>query len=153
MALAAVMQDSNTREVSLKFYCRNEEKSKELNETHQLKGVTDLITFNERFSATTSVAECVKGADFIFLCIPAQTLAKFFKENKDTFEKDSIFVNCAKGMLIEEKKFISELFVEIFPDREDKYTVLSGPSFAAEIYQKMPTCVTIASKCSKSLDE
>lgn len=73
-------------------------------------------------------------------------------ENKDYFEPQSIFVNCAKGMAIVEKKFISQIYAGIFPDRISKYTVLSGPSFADEIFKKQPTLVTIAGTERTSVD-
>lgn len=106
-AMASVMQDNLVADVSMNVYCRNPDKAKEINETRQLKETTALITLKEGTHATTSVAECVKGADFIFLCIPAQTISKFLNENRDHFEPQSIFVNCAKGMAIVEKMFIS----------------------------------------------
>ena len=70
-ALAAVMQDNLVADVNLTFYCRNASKAEEINQTKQLKEVTTAITLKEGTIATTSVEECVKGADFIFLCIPA----------------------------------------------------------------------------------
>lgn len=153
MALAAVMQDNKAFDIPISFYCRSQAKTDEINNEKTLKSVTDLIKFKDNVSATTSVAECAKDADLVFLVIPAQTLAPFLKEHKDSFNSKSIFVNCAKGMSIKEKKFISQIFAEIWPDRTDLYTVLSGPGFADEIYKKMPTCVTIAGTCKKSVDE
>ncbi len=146
------MQDNCHSNVTLTFYCRNSEKANEINTERTLKSVTTLVKFNETIKATTSVEECTKGADFIFLCIPAQTLSKFFEENSKYFDKQSIFVNCAKGMSIEQRKFISQIFSDKFPDRMDKYTVLSGPSFADEMFKKMPTLVTIAGTNQQSID-
>ena len=147
------MQDNKYCNVNIRFYCRNKDKADEINNHKTLKSVTDIITFKDSTSATTSVEECVKDADFVFLVIPAQTLSPFLKEHKDAFDPKSIFVNCAKGMSIKEKKFISEIFEGIFPERKNLYTVLSGPGFADEIYKKMPTCVTIAGTHKPSVDE
>lgn len=153
VALAAVMQDNKACNVDLSIYCRKQEKVDEINTHKTLKSVTDLITFKDSVSATTSVEECVKDADFVFLVIPAQTLAPFIKEHKEAFNPKSIFVNCAKGMSIKEKKFISQIFAEVFPERTHLYTVLSGPGFADEIYKKMPTCVTIAGTNKEVIDQ
>ena len=147
------MQDNTACDATIRFYCRKQDKVDEVNNKKTLKSVTDLITFKDNVSATTSVAECAKDADFVFLVIPAQTLSQFLIENKGSFNCKSIFVNCAKGMSIIEKKFISQIFAEIFPERVNLYTVLSGPGFADEIYKKMPTCVTIAGKCKDSIDQ
>ena len=153
MALASVMQDNPQMDIHIKFYLRNQEKCDEFTSNRSIASVTSLIKFDSRHTATTSVSEAVKGADFIFLCIPAQTLSEFFKSNSQHFEEPSIFVNCAKGMSILEKKFISQIFAEQFPSRSHKYTVLSGPSCADEIFKKMPTVVTIAGSSPESLDK
>lgn len=152
VALAKVMQDNKACDIQIRFYCRKQEKVDEINNQKTLKSVTDLVTFKDSVVASTSVADCVKGADFVFLAIPAQTLSPFLIEHKDDFDPTSIFVNCAKGMSIKEKKFISQIFGEIFPDRTHLYTVLSGPGFADEIYKEMPTCVTIAGTSKESID-
>lgn len=147
------MQDNKAFHLPMKIYCRSEEKAREINNEKTLKSVTDLITFKDSVSATTSVADCVKDADFVFLVIPAQTLGPFLNQHKECFDSKSIFVNCAKGMSIKERKFISQIFAEIFPERVSKYTVLSGPGFAEEMYKKMPTCVTIAGPCKLAIDK
>ena len=53
-------------------------------------------------------------------------------------------------MIIKEKKFLNQIFAERYKDR-NRYMVLSGPSFAKEIFQKMPTMVTIAGTDTQKL--
>lgn len=48
-------------------------------------------------------------------------------------------------MIFAEEKFLYEIFKDLFGD-ENRYAVLSGPSFAQEIFNKCPTMVTLASK-------
>lgn len=153
LALGSVMQDNKFIDVSLRFYLRNQDKCEEFNRDRRIKSVTELVTFNSRASATNSIEVALKDADFIFLCIPAQTLSEFFQENQKYLDPKSIVVNCAKGMALKERKFISQIFAEYFPDRSSKYTVLSGPSFADEIFKKMPTVVTIAGTERQSVDQ
>lgn len=47
-------------------------------------------------------------------------------------------------MVISEQRFISEIIAEQLPNIN--YCILSGPSFAEEMVQNMPTLVTLASK-------
>jgi len=147
------MQDNPLYTVNIKIYCRSKDKRDEINDKSTLKSVTTLVSFKHTVVATNDVQDAVANADFIFLCIPAQTLSEFLHQNLAYFDKKSIFVNCAKGMAIQEKKFICQIYESILPERKDRYTVLSGPSFAEEIYKKMPTCVTIAGYQKAAVDE
>jgi glycerol-3-phosphate dehydrogenase len=140
-------------DISIRFYLRSQDRCEEFNRERRIKSVTELVAFNSNAVATNSIADALKGADFVFLCIPAQTLSEFFKENQELLDPKSIIVNCAKGMALKERKFISQIFAEYFPDRTSKYTVLSGPSFADEIFKKMPTVVTIAGSDRASIDQ
>ena len=153
LALGSVMQDNQFMDINLRFYLRNKDKCEEFNRDRRIKSVTELATFNSRATATNSIAEALKDVDFVFLCIPAQTLSEFLKENQEFLDPKSIVVNCAKGMALKERKFISQIFAEYFPGRTSKYTVLSGPSFADEIFKKMPTAVTIAGSDRASVDQ
>lgn len=54
-------------------------------------------------------------------------------------------MSCSKGMLVETETFVSEAVEEMFEGKL-RYCVLSGPSFAEEILNNMPTLVVIASK-------
>lgn len=153
IAMTAVMQDNTNHDAVIKIWCRKQEKCDEINQQRMLKEVSSLVKFKDCVSSTTSVEECVKDVDFIFLCIPAQTLSTWLHENAKHFPANATFVNCAKGMSIVEKKFISQIFASIFPDRVSSYCVLSGPSFADEIFKKMPSCVTIAGTDPKRVDD
>ena len=55
-------------------------------------------------------------------------------------------------MIIKEKKFLNQIFKDIFGD-ENRYVVLSGPSFAKEIFLENPTMVTLASKNKEALKD
>lgn len=151
-AMVCVLQDNTNCDIVVRVYCRKQEKVDELNTQHTLASVAPGITFKSSVTATTSVADCLQGADLVFLCIPAQTLSAFFSEHGHLLAPTSIVVNCAKGMAITERKFICQIFEERYPDRKDLYTTLSGPSFADEIFKKMPTCVTIAGHSRNSVD-
>lgn len=55
-------------------------------------------------------------------------------------------------MIIKEGKFLNVKFKEMFKDMS-RYVVLSGPSFASEMFEKQPTMCTIASSNSEILKE
>ena len=67
------------------------------------------------------------------------------RENKEFIDFEVPFVSCSKGMLVETETFVSEAVEEMFQGKL-RYCVLSGPSFAEEILNNMPTLVVVASK-------
>lgn len=129
----------------VQFLVRKEEQAEEITNLHTNKRMSEAIHFNGNVSATTDTDLAIQDADYILLCIPAQTLPGFLRTNKDKFNSKTIFINCSKGMIFSEKKFLNVIFEEIFGD-QDRYVVLSGPSFASEIFNKNPTMVSLASK-------
>ena len=96
----------------------------------------------------------ITNYDFILIAVPSQSLracAQWIKKNKYLKNKLNI-ISTAKGI---EKNTIllpHQILAEIFKEYKDQVFVaaLSGPSFAKEMMQGLPTCVVLASK-NKSL--
>ena len=58
-----------------------------------------------------------------------------------------ILVSCTKGILQETLETVDDVLERVFsPEAEPHLAFLSGPSFAAEVANQLPTAVTIASK-------
>lgn len=145
----------------MQFLVRNQEQADEINNEKTNKKVDDSIQWNDNVSATTDIEKALQGTKYILLCIPAQVLPNYLEENFDKFPADLCFVNCSKGikkdftligMIIKEGRFLNVKFKEMFKDMS-RYVVLSGPSFASEMFQKMPTMCTIASSNDELLIE
>ncbi|MBI2021546.1 hypothetical protein HYS93_01535 [Candidatus Daviesbacteria bacterium] len=86
-------------------------------------------------------------SDLVFLTVPTQFLRVALKENKKFFKKETVFINCSKG--IEEKTH--QLPFQIFKKELNykNYYTLAGPSFAQEIMEKNPTLVSLGHNSSK----
>jgi glycerol-3-phosphate dehydrogenase (NAD(P)+) len=91
--------------------------------------------------ATASLAEASR-TDAVLLVPPAQHLREISKALAPHLAKGTPVVICAKG--IEEKTgaLMSEAASSVLPGA--KLAVLSGPTFAAEVAQGLPTAVTLA---------
>lgn len=149
-ALAIVLQEKSENNIT--FLVRKEEQAKEINEKGTNSRVNEMIKFNSDVTATTDHKSALENADFILMSIKAGPIPNFFRKYKQFFNPKSVVVNCAKGMAIDEKKFLNEIYFEVFGTL-DNYIVLSGPSFAFEMFKKWPTMVTIAGNDKKSLTE
>ena len=84
----------------------------------------------------------IKSANIIFGVVPAQSMRAVARLVKPFISKGTTFIICAKGLEIGSKKFMSEIVSEELP--EAKIAVLSGPSFALDVCNGLPTAVTLA---------
>ena len=137
-ALAQTLS-SNGRDVTLWGFER--ECVDAINTAHEntlyLKGVP----LHEGLKATTDLSD-LSGLDAVLVVTPAQhmraTLTRFIPYSRPGLP----IVLCSKGIEISSLKFMSEVLEEIMPDAAP--AVLSGPSFAIDVAQGLPTAVTLA---------
>jgi len=80
--------------------------------------------------------------EYIVLAVSAQYIREFLEQNF-TFTNQKILV-AAKGIEVKTGKFLNEVLKEFLP--EENIAFISGPSFAAEVKQKLPTALVINSK-------
>lgn len=101
------------------------------------------IALDPSLHATTHVQEAAL-ADIIMLVPPAQ----FMRSTCQTFQKvinpDVPLVIASKGIEVDTCRLMSEVVREFFP--KNPLLVLSGPSFASDVAQKLPTAVTLAAE-------
>lgn len=91
---------------------------------------------------TADLAE-VMQASVILLVVPAQQIRSLAPLLALHLRPDHALVLCAKGIEVGSGRFMSELAREFFP--QTRLAVLSGPTFAREVVQGLPTAVTLAS--------
>lgn len=103
------------------------------------------IKLNKNLKALFEVSyENLKDVDFIFIVTPSQVVAEILhKIASFKIKKKQQFIICSKGIDAKSLKFFSEIFSDIFP--KNKCVILSGPNFAIEVAQAIPTITTIAS--------
>ncbi|WP_331773964.1 NAD(P)H-dependent glycerol-3-phosphate dehydrogenase [Sulfurospirillum sp. 1612] len=80
-------------------------------------------------------------SDYLIIAIPTQVVRGWLRENF-TFQGQKILV-VAKGIEQNSGEFLNEIFTEFVPT--ENLAFLSGPSFASEVMQSLPTAVVINS--------
>jgi glycerol-3-phosphate dehydrogenase (NAD(P)+) len=130
------------------MFSNNQTTIKEVNEKHvNLRYFPADVVLPPNLKATDSMEECLNGSSMIIHAIPVQKSVQFFKDYSSKIPNNIPYIISSKGILLEEKKFFSEIWDEIFPkERKISHCVLSGPSFAIEIIKQAPTVVTLASQ-------
>lgn len=80
--------------------------------------------------------------DVVVLAVPVAHLREALGANRDAFESETIVVGCGKGIERETNLLPHQIYQETIG--KGTYVALSGPSFAKEISEQVPTVVDIA---------
>jgi len=92
----------------------------------------------EGFTTLEEVLTC----KYLVIAIPAQQVSEWL-ENHFCYSGQKVLV-AAKGIEASSGRFLNEIYDAYVP--EENIAFLSGPSFAAEVIQSLPTAVVINSK-------
>jgi len=134
------------KEWDVTIYARNEALAADINEKHENTRYLPGMALPPNMTATTDVAEALFGSKLIVFGIPTQSLTQVIKDIRDLLPTNVPIVSAAKGVEQGTLRLVSEIFEEELPGKFHKsLAYLSGPSFAKEIVQKIPTVVSIAS--------
>ena len=106
---------------------------------------------SENINPTNDIKKATADKDLVLVVVPSHTMRETSKKINKYINKNAIVVTASKG--IENKTHLTML--EILQEnieglRKDQFAVLSGPSFAREVVQKLPTVVAIASTSAET---
>jgi glycerol-3-phosphate dehydrogenase (NAD(P)+) len=99
------------------------------------------ITLPENI-AITARHEDLQLCDFYLAVVPAQELVGCLKNLKALLNSKAPLVLCAKGLDYKSGGFFSQQVKELLPSHD--VGILSGPSFAADVANGLPTAVSLA---------
>ncbi len=102
------------------------------------------IRLPELLTPIDDVGEAVNGADFVLFVVPSQVARSLMKQVLTSCSQPIPFVCATKGIEDGTGRLMSQVFDELAgSDWHQKFTVLSGPSFASEVSRSLPTAVTL----------
>lgn len=127
----------------VQLWAREEDVVTSINEVHENKDYLPGVSLPMSVRATTKISE-VAEADIILMVAPAQFVRSVAGEIKAFIKESTPLILCAKGIEQATGKLINEVVMEVLP--KSPLVVLSGPTFAREVAQGLPSAVTIASK-------
>lgn len=106
--------------------------------------------FENNIFPTTSFEDCVEGCTVVCMVVPSHAYRTIFSSVLPFLENDTTIVSASKGVENKSLKTMSEVMKECITDFQSSknfnIAVLSGPSFAKEVAEKVPTAITIGCK-------
>lgn len=133
-------------EHEVRLYLRDEEVAEHINTKHENPKRLGRIKLPQNLRASTDMQGI--DAEAILLVLPAQSLREWLDEHKAALGEGAI-ICCAKGIERQSGKTQSALVGEYV--KKERIFALSGPGFAEEIAQGLPTALAIAGHDAKLL--
>lgn len=138
---ALAIQIARGHEVLL--WSRNAEHAGEMRRTRANHRYLGAFHFPELLSVEANFTTAVRAADIILVAAPTNALRQMLRDIRATGAYAPIVWAC-KGLEASSSKMLYEVAAEELP-KHARWGILSGPSFAEEVAQGMPTAITMAS--------
>jgi glycerol-3-phosphate dehydrogenase (NAD(P)+) len=105
------------------------------------------IVFPAELTASADLAAACRDADAIVVACPSHAVRSMAGTFARHARPNALVVSTAKGIEVDSRLTMSAVLEQVLPDRlPARVSVLSGPSFAREVAQGMPTAVTAAAR-------
>lgn len=142
-ALANVLA-ANCTEVRL--WAREPGLAEAINTTHENPTYMPGIPLAHNMRATASMEEALQGAELVVAATPSHAMRAVMGSAAPFLPRSVPIITVAKGIENDTLLTMTEVLEDCLPEVFHPYlAVLSGPSFAKELVQRLPTVVTIAS--------
>ncbi len=138
---------------STSLWARRPESAEALRRERENAAYLPGIRLEDPITITSDLAAALGGADMVLFVAPAQASRALFSAAAPLIASGADLVIASKGIEQESLKRLSEaLEEEAGPEAGRRATVLSGPSFAAEVARGDPTAVVVAGRDAETLE-
>ncbi len=105
------------------------------------------VELSGNLKATSELEQAVEGAQVVVTVCPTHVMRDVLGRAAASMVDGAVLVNASKGIERVSLKRISELVEDVLPpEKLGAFVVLSGPSFASEVAERLPTLITAASR-------
>ena len=102
-------------------------------------------TLDKRMIFTQDLGRAVENKQVILWATPVKVFRELFSRAIPDLDPKSIHASASKGIELQSLKTVSQIAQELMPEgAQDRFAVVSGPSFAKEVSLKMPSAVVSA---------
>jgi glycerol-3-phosphate dehydrogenase (NAD(P)+) len=146
-ALASVLAHNGHDAV---VWAHDPEVARSLTEKHQNPKYLIGLQLPEKVTGTNDLAQALAGAELVVAVSPSHVTRAVMREALPALPRATPIVCATKGIENESLLTMYEVLEDVLPAELHPYICcLSGPSFAKETVQRMPTAVVVASPWEK----
>ena len=147
-ALARVMAGEGR---SVRLWAFEDEVAREIQDCRENRTYLPDVALPATLEGTSDLAYAVAGAEVVLSVAPSQFVGGVMSGAAPHLDGDAIVVSASKGIEISTLRRMDEVMESVLsPAQMERFTVLSGPSFAAEVAREMPTAVVVASRSNEA---
>ncbi|XP_078169137.1 NAD-dependent glycerol-3-phosphate dehydrogenase family protein isoform X1 [Carex rostrata] len=140
---------SKKSEMEVSMLLRDHHVCQSINDTHINSKYFAGHKLPENIVATTCAKDALAGADFCFHAVPVQFSSSFLEGISQYVDPKLPFISLSKGLELNTLRMMSQVIPKALGNPRQPFVVLSGPSFAVELMNKLPTAMVVASKDKK----
>ncbi|HXE96114.1 MAG TPA: NAD(P)H-dependent glycerol-3-phosphate dehydrogenase [Dongiaceae bacterium] len=119
----------------------------EINADHTNSLYLPGINLHPALACTGNLEEAASGRSILLLVTPVQVMRGVLKQLAPHIAPDAIIANASKGIELETLETVSQICGELLGDAAlARYVALSGPTFAREVAQELPSLIVAASR-------
>ena len=112
------------------------------------------VKLPDKITGHHDLREALKDTSLVLSVVPSQVTRQVWNEYKDAIPEGAAIVSGSKGIEKGTHLLVSEIFVDVLgEDKKDRLFFLSGPSFAKELANEIPTAITIAGYNSEKIPD
>ena len=130
----------------INLWIREEEVYQAIQKTRENTVFLPGVKLAQNITPTNSIKEAVKDRIVVVCVVPSHGVRDIFQKAASFLPKDALVVSASKGLELETLLTVSQVLKQTLPKTFHKnLSVLSGPTFAKEVSQKLPTAICVAS--------
>ena len=127
------------------LWCHEEEVARSITRDRTNPYLTG-VTLPDPVRATTALDEAVTDAGLVLSVSPSQFVGGVMARAAPHLDPDCLLVSASKGIELTTLRRMDQVLAAVVPEQVmSRFSVLSGPSFAAEVAREAPTAVAVAS--------
>ncbi|KAK9282919.1 hypothetical protein L1049_011144 [Liquidambar formosana] len=147
-AMAAHVADRKAQ-LEVHMLVRDPHICQSINETHCNWKYFPEHKLPENVIATTDAKGALLGADYCLHAVPVQFSSSFLEGITEYVDPGLPFISLSKGLELNTLRMMSQIIPQALRNPRQPFIALSGPSFALELMNKLPTAMVVASKDKK----
>ena len=135
----------------VRLWAREPEVVRQIRDGGENRAFLPGVELPRALAATGDMERAVADAAIVLSVSPAQHAGAVVARAAPLLDPDAVLVSASKGIEIATLRRMDEVMAELLtPRQSQRLTVLSGPSFAAEVARAQPTAVVAASRSEQA---
>lgn len=129
------------------LWAHEQELPLEINTAHTNSLFLPGIPLHPELVATSDLHEAIDGRGIILLVTPVQVMRGVLEQISSAIAGNTVIANASKGIELGTLQTVSQICGQLLPlETTEGYVVLSGPTFAREVAQELPSLIVAASR-------